>query len=112
MNLAKGWIHELKSPTGAPILFILKKDGSLRLYVDYRGLNAITIKNHYPLPLISETIDCLARARIYTQLDLWDVYHCIQIKDGNEWKTAFHTRYGHYEYTIMPFGLINMLATF
>lgn len=111
-NLAKGWIRESKSPAGAPILFVPKKDGSLRLCVDYRGLNAITIKNRYPLPLIGETIDRLAGARIYTQLDLRDAYHRIRIKDGDEWKTAFRTRYGHYEYTVMPFGLANAPATF
>lgn len=111
-NLAKGWIRESKSPAGAPILFVPKKDGSLRLCVDYRGLNAITVKNRYPLPLIGETLDRLAGAKIYTQLDLRDAYHRIRIKEGDEWKTAFRTRYGHYEYTVMPFGLANAPATF
>jgi hypothetical protein len=109
---AKGWIKKSKSPAGAPILFIPKPDGSLRLCVDYRALNKITIKNRYPLPLISEIIDRLAGAKIYTKLDLRDAYHSIRIRSGDEWKTAFRTRYGHYEYTVMPFGLTNAPATF
>lgn len=70
------------------------------------------IKNRYLLPLIGKTIDWLARAKIYTQLDLWNAYHHIQIKEGDEWKTAFCTQYGYYKYTVMPFGLTNALATF
>ena len=111
-SLAKGWIRPSQSPAGAPIFFIPKKDGTLRLYVDYRGLNAITIKNRYPLPLISETLDRLSGATIFTQLDLKDAYHRIRIKKGDEWKTAFRTRYGHYEYQVMPFCLANAPATF
>ena len=84
----------------------------MRLCVDYRGLNEITIKNRYPLPLISETMDRLGRAKIFTQLDLRDAYHRIRIRIGDEWKTAFRTRYGHYEYRVMPFGLANAPATF
>jgi transposase InsO family protein len=110
--LAKGWIRQSQSPAGAPIFFIPKKDGTLRLCVDYRGLNAITIKNRYPLPLISETLDRLSGAKIFTQLDLRDAYHRIRIKKGDEWKTAFRTRYGHYEYQVMPFGMANAPATF
>ncbi|KAL1990879.1 hypothetical protein VTN49DRAFT_5882 [Thermomyces lanuginosus] len=110
--LKKGYIRESKSPAGAPVLFVAKKDGTLRLCVDYRGLNAITVKNRYPLPLISETLDRLAGAKIFTQLDLRDAYHRIRIRQGNEWKTAFRTRYGHYEYLVMPFGLVNAPATF
>lgn len=112
MMLEKGWIQPSTSPAGAPILFVPKKDGSLRLCVDYRGLNNLTIKNRYPLPLIGETMDRLAGATIYTQLDLRDAYHRIRIRKGDEWKTAFRTRYGHFEYTVMPFGLANAPATF
>lgn len=111
-NLNRGWIRPSKSPAGAPILFVQKKDGSLRLCVDYRGLNEVTIKNRHPLPLVQESLDRLAGAKIYTKLDLRDAYHRIRIKEGDEWKTAFRTRYGHYEYCVMPFGLANAPATF
>ena len=111
-SIAKGWIRRSTSPAGAPILFVPKKGGGLRLCVDYRGLNAITIKNRTPLPLISETLDRLRRSKIFTKLDLKDAYHRIRIKEGDEWKTAFQTRYGHFEYYVLPFGLSNAPATF
>ena len=110
--LAKGWIRHSTSPAGAPILFVPKKDGGLRLCVDYRGLNKVTIKNRHPLPLISETLDRLYGAKCFTKLDLKDAYHRLRIKKGDEWKTAFRTRYGHFEYLVMPFGLTNAPATF
>jgi hypothetical protein len=93
-------------------LFVPKKDGSLRLYVDYRGLNAITKKNRYPLPLISETLDRLGRATVFSALDLKDTYYRIPIKQGDKWKTTFRTRYSHFEYNVMPFRLYNTPATF
>ena len=111
-SLQKGWIRRSTSPAGAPILFIPKKTGGLRLCVDYRGLNAVTIKNRTPLPLISETLDRFGKAKIYTKLDLKDAYHRLHIKEGDEWKTAFRTRYGHFEYCVLPFGLSNAPATF
>ena len=89
MVLDKGWIVPSTSPTGVPILFASKKDGDLQLYVDYRGLNEIIIKNHYPLSLISEIMDWLAGANVFTQLDLHDTYHWLCIWKGDEWKTAF-----------------------
>ena len=110
--LARGWIRHSKSPAGAPILFAKKKDGSMRLCVDYRGLNKITIKNRHPLPLITESLDRLAQAKYYTKLDVREAYHRVRIKEGDEWKTAFRTRYGHFEYTVMPFGLTNAPAQF
>ena len=110
--LAKGWIRASTSPAGAPILFVPKKDGGLRLCVDYRGLNKITKKNRYPLPLISETLDRMVGAAVFTKLDLKDAYHRLRIKEGDEWKTAFRTRYGHFKYLIMPFKLTNAPATF
>ena len=110
--LAKGWIHESQSPAGAPILFVPKKSGELRLCVDYHGLNAITIKNRYPLPLISELLDRLNGSVIFSKIDLRNAYHQIRIREGDEWKTAFRTRYGHFEYLIVPFGLTNAPATF
>ena len=112
MNLENGFIHPSTSPAGAPILFIKKKDGDLRLCVDYRGLNKITVKNRYPIPLISESLDKLSRAKIYTKLDIRSAYNLIHIKAGDEWKTAFRTRYGHFEYQVLPFGLSNAPATF
>ncbi|UPX10500.1 uncharacterized protein EKO05_0001158 [Ascochyta rabiei] len=84
----------------------------MRLCVDYWGLNKITIKNRYPIPLVSEIMDRLSKAKVFTKLDLRDAYHRLQIKEGDEWKTAFKTRYGHFEYLVMPFGLANAPATF
>ena len=110
--LVKGWIQHSTSPAGAPILFVPKKDGGLRLCVDYRGLNKVTVKNRHPLPLISEMLDRLNGAKRFTKLDLKDAYHRIRIRKGDEWKTAFRTRYGHFEYLVMPFGLTNAPATF
>ena len=111
-NLANGFIRSSKSPAGAPILFDRKSDGSLRLCVDYRGLNNLTIKNRYPLPLIGESLDRLGRAKQFTQLDLTSAYHRMRIRKGDEWKTAFRTRYGHFEYQVMLFGLTNAPASF
>ena len=111
-NLANGFIRPSKSPAGAPILFVGKPDGSLRLCVDYRGLNNLTIKNRYPLPLIGESLDRLGRAKRFTQLDLTSAYHRMRIKEGDEWKTTFRTRYGHFEYQVMPFRLSNAPASF
>jgi RNase H-like domain found in reverse transcriptase/Reverse transcriptase (RNA-dependent DNA polymerase)/Integrase zinc binding domain/Chromo (CHRromatin Organisation MOdifier) domain len=91
---------------------VKKKDGTLRLCVDYRGLNEVTIKNRHPLPLISESLDRLTHANVFTSLDLKEAYHRLRIKEGDEWKTAFRTRYGHFEYTVVPFGLTNAPAAF
>ena len=111
-NLKKGFIRPSESPAAAPILFVKKKDGSLRLCVDYRGLNKITIKNRYPLPLIAELLDRLRQAKYYTKIDLRGAYNLLRIAKGEEWKTAFRTRYGLFEYLVMPFGLTNAPATF
>ena len=111
-NLSKGFIRASQSPAGAPILFVKKKDGSLRLCVDYRALNNITIKNRYPLPLIPEALDRLRKAKIFTKMDLKGAYNLVRIKQGDEWKTAFRTRYGHFECLVMPFGLTNAPAAF
>lgn len=110
-NLKKGFIQKSESPAGYPILFVPKKDGSLRLCVDYRKLNDITVKNRYPLPNIKELQDRLQGAQWFTKLDLRGAYNLIRMKEGEEWKTAFRTRYGHYEYKVMPFGLTNAPAT-
>jgi len=111
-NLAKGFIRRSESPAGAPVLFVKKKDGTLRLCVDYRALNKITVKNRCPLPLINETMDQLKDATIFSKIDLKGAYNLIRIAEGDEWKTAFRTRYGHFEYLVMPFGLTNAPATF
>ena len=86
--------------------------GGLRLVVDYRGLNAVTVKNRYPLPLISELLDRLNGAKVFSKIDLKDGYYCIRVREGDEWKTAFRTRYGHYEFLVLPMGLTNSPATF
>ncbi len=111
-NLDKGFIQRSTSSAGAPVLFVKKKDGSLRLCVDYRGLNKVSKKNRYPLPLISEALDRLGSAKIYTKLDIRSAYNLIRIKEDDEWKTAFRTCYSHFEYKVMPFGLANAPATF
>jgi RNase H-like domain found in reverse transcriptase/Reverse transcriptase (RNA-dependent DNA polymerase)/Integrase zinc binding domain/Chromo (CHRromatin Organisation MOdifier) domain/Retroviral aspartyl protease len=110
--LASGFINHSRSPAGAPVLFVKKKDGTFRICIDYRGLNNVTIKNRYPLPLISSLLDQLRSAKIYTKLDLRGAYNLVRIKKGEEWKTAFRTRYGHFEYNVMPFGLTNAPAVF
>ena len=84
----------------------------MRLYVDYRGLNKITIKNRCPLPLINKTLDRIEGATIFTKLNLRDAYYRLRIKRSDEWKTAFRTRYSHFEYIVVPFRLANALATF
>jgi hypothetical protein len=94
-NLANGRIRISKSPAGSPILFVPKKDGTLRLCVDYRGLNKVTVKNRYPIPLITEILDRAAGAKYFTKIDVKDAYFRIRIKEGDEWKTAFRSRYGH-----------------
>jgi hypothetical protein len=111
--LEKGFIRPSSSPCGAPVLFVPKPKGrGLRLCVDYRALNSVTRKDRYPLPLIDNLLERLKSARVYTALDLKGAYNLVRIKEGDEWKTAFRTRYGHYEYVVMPFGLTNAPATF
>ena len=102
-----------KSSAGAPILFVPKKEGrGLRLYVDYKGLNKGTILNRYPYPLMNELRDRVCGAKIFTKLDLKSGYNPIRSKEGDEWKTAFRTYYGLFEYKVIPFGLANAPATF
>ena len=89
------------------MLFVKKVNGSLRLCVDFRGLNEITVKNRYPLSLIQETLARLSKAKWFTKLDLRGMYNLVRITEGEEWNTGFCTRYGHFEYNVMPFGLTN-----
>jgi hypothetical protein len=105
--LDKGYIRPSSSPWGCPTLFVKKKDGSLRLYVDYRPLNAVTVKNKYPLPRIDILFDQLARARVFSKIDLRSGYHQIKIQPCDIPKTAFSTRYDLYEFLVMSFGLTN-----
>ena len=111
-NLAKNFTCHSKSPVGARILFVKKKDGSLWMCVDYQGLNKVTKKNRYPLHLISGLLKQLGHTKIFTKIDLRGAYNLVQIKEGDEWKTVFRTKYGHFEYNVMPFGLTNALAVF
>jgi hypothetical protein len=100
------------SLAGAPIHFIKKKDSTLCLYVDYWLLNEITIKDRTLLPLIGEALDRPSHAKIDTKLDVWDAYHNVRIATGDEWKTAFHTKYSLYEYPVMPVSLTNVPVSF
>ena len=110
--LAKGHIQPSKSPYGAPILFIKKKDGTLRMCIDYRALNKVTVKNRYPLPRIDEMFDRFNDKKFFSKIDLRAGYHQIRIAPEDVPKTAFRTRYGHYEFLVLPFGLTNAPATF
>ena len=111
-NLKKKFIRPSESPAGYPVVFQKKKDGSLRVCIDYRKLNAVTIRNSYPLPLITDIIERIRGAKYFTKLDLRSAYNLIRIREGDEYKTAFRTKFGHYEYLVMPFGLKNAPATF
>jgi hypothetical protein len=110
--LNKGYIRPSASPWGCPALFMKKKDNSLRLCVDYRPLNAVTIKNKYPLPRIDILFDQLAGAKVFSKIDLHSGYHQIKIRSSDIPKIAFSTRYGLYEYLVMSFDLSNAPAYF
>lgn len=110
--LAKGLIRPSVSPWGAPVLFVKKKDGTLRLCIDYRMLIKVTIKNKYPIPHIEDLFDQMKGAAVFSKIDLWLGYHQLIIKEEDILKTAFRTRYGHYEFIVVPFGVTNTPAAF
>ena len=110
--LSKGFVKTNTSPWGAPVLFVKKKDGSLHLCIDYRQLNKVTIRNQYPLPRIDDLFDQLQGAKVFSKTDLQLGYHQLMVLREDVLKTAFRTRYGHYEFLVMPFGLTNAPAAF
>ncbi|GKB34574.1 putative reverse transcriptase domain-containing protein, partial [Tanacetum coccineum] len=108
----KGFIRPSSSPWGAPVLFVKKKEGSFRMCIDYRELNKLTVKNRYPLPRIYNLFDQLQGSSVYSKIDLRSGYHQLRVREEDISKTAFKTRYGHYEFQVMPFGLTNASAEF
>ena len=110
--LGKGFIRPSVSPWGAPVLFVKKKDGTLKLCVDYRKLNKMIVKNKYLLPRIDDLFDQLKAASVFSKIDLRSGYHQLRIKDADVHKTTFRMWYGHYEFPVMPFGLTNAPTTF
>jgi len=110
--LDKKFIQRNVSPWGAPLLFVKKKDGSLRLCIDYRQLNRVTVRNRYPFPRIDVLFDQLQGAQFFSKIDLLSGYHQLRIREEDISKIAFRTRYGHYEFLVMSFGLTNASAAF
>jgi hypothetical protein len=110
--LKKGYIRPSVSPWGAPVLFVKKKDETLRLCFDFRQLNKYIVKNKYPLPRIDDLFDQLRGENIFSKIDLRSGYHQVRIKEEDIHKTSFRTRYGHYEFVVVPFGLSNAPVVF
>jgi hypothetical protein len=103
--LKKGYICPSVSPWGAPVLFVKKNDGTLRICIDFKKLNKVIMKKKFPLPRIDDLFDQLKDAKIFSKIDLITGYHHVRIKEEDISKTNFRTRYGHYEFTVVPFGL-------
>jgi hypothetical protein len=110
--MKKGYIHQSVSPWGALVLFVNKKDGTIILCIDFIQLNKVTMKNKYPLPMIDDLLDQLRGTRIFSKIDLKSGYHQVRIKEEDISKTIFRTRYGHYKFTLVPFGLSNAPTIF
>ncbi|GJT17981.1 putative reverse transcriptase domain-containing protein [Tanacetum coccineum] len=108
----KGFIRPSSSPWGAPVLFVKKKDGSFWICIDYRELNKLTVKNRYPLLRNDDLFDQLQGSKVYSRIDLRSSYHQLRVREEDIPKTAFRTRYGHYEFQVMPFGLTNAPTVF
>ena len=111
-NLSKGFIRASSSPTASSILFACKPEGGLRFSVDYRQLNAMTIKKQYLLLLIKEILECICKTKIYNKIDIINAFNCLFMQQREEWKTAFRTQYGLHEYLVMLFGLANAPSSF
>ena len=111
-HLDKGFIRPSVSPWGAPVLFVKKKDGTLRMCIDYQQINKVTVKNKYPLPRIKDLFDRLKGAGVFSKIDLGFGYYHLRVKEVDGSKIAFRTQYGHYEFLVMPFGLTNAPAAF
>ena len=109
-NEEKGFIRRSESEAGYPVLYVPKKTGDKRLCTDYRKLNKITKRNSFPLPRIDQIFESMKGAKIYSKLDLKSAYNLVRIREGDEYKTAFNTKFGLFEYLVMPFGLTNAPA--